>query len=59
MQDSPERCGFLLTPEFPLAPVAAAIDTLALANYVGGRSRRALPNSMISIRFMRPATAGR
>ena len=34
MDEAREHFGFLLMPDFPLAPVASAVDVLALANYV-------------------------
>lgn len=37
MEETPEHFGFLLLPGFPLAPLASAVDVLALANYVSGR----------------------
>ena len=37
MDEAPEHFGFLLVQDFPLAPVAAAVDVLALANYVSER----------------------
>ena len=36
MDEAPEHFGFLLLPGFPLAPLASAVDVLALANYVSG-----------------------
>ena len=37
MSEAPERFGFLLLPDYPLAALAAAVDVLALANYVRER----------------------
>lgn len=36
--ESPETFGFVLLPGFPLAPLASAIDVLALANYVSQKT---------------------
>ena len=37
MDDALEHFGFLLLQDFPLAPVASAVDVLALTNYVSER----------------------
>ncbi len=38
MDEEPDHYGFLLLPGFPLAPLASAVDVLALANYVSGKT---------------------
>ncbi len=37
MNEVPEGFGFLLLPDYPLAPLASAVDVLTMANYVSDR----------------------